>query len=135
MWVDLASGDGVSRVVALDTSGRHDGKPLVTALVVARAKPDMVVAMEKVFFHVEESKLRFEDLILHLKRAVEKVDGEFYVVAERGEFFGQPEWRVAACLEHPFKYAESLSEKILVGFAHEASHALRKLCTRNRWGW
>jgi len=120
--------------VALDTSGRHDGKPLVTALVVAKAKPDMIVDMENVFFHVEEAKLRFEDLVLHLRRAIGRVEGDFCVVAERGEFFGQPEWRVAACLQHPFKYAESLSEKILVGFAHQASHAVRRLCIQNRWG-
>ncbi|WP_368410755.1 DUF2209 family protein [Haladaptatus salinisoli] len=49
------------------------------------------------------------------------------VVAERGEFYEEPEWMVEQYLEPEFKYVESIAERETVQAAHHAAYAARKL--------
>lgn len=49
------------------------------------------------------------------------------VVAERGEFYGEPDWQVAQHLEREFKYVESIAERETVQAAHHAAYAARNL--------
>ncbi|WP_266077559.1 DUF2209 family protein [Haladaptatus caseinilyticus] len=55
----------------------------------------------------------------------EPTDGP--VVAERGEFYEEPEWMVEQHLEPEFKYVESIAERETVQAAHHAAYAARKL--------
>lgn len=49
------------------------------------------------------------------------------VVAERGEFYGEPAWQVAHHLEREFKYVESIAERETVQAAHHAAYGARNL--------
>lgn len=51
------------------------------------------------------------------------------VVAERGEFYEEPEWSVESHfdVEPQFKYVESIAERETVEAAHHAAYGARKL--------
>lgn len=49
------------------------------------------------------------------------------VVAERGEFYGEPEPVIDASFDPGFKYVESIAERRTVEIAHHAAHAARTL--------
>ncbi len=54
------------------------------------------------------------------------------VVAERGEFYGEPDWIVEGAVGAEFKYVETISERKAVQIAHHAAYAGRNLVQATR---
>ncbi|MHC1580935.1 DUF2209 domain-containing protein [Methanopyrus sp.] len=121
-------------MVGVDISGRHveeDGRyNRITACVSAEVDGFNVFSVRDVNVFVvrtsEPPNLR--TLAEEVSRALNGVDkaDEFTVVAEPGEFFGEPEWRVSALLGAPFKYAETVAEREVVEMAHKLAYGVYK---------
>ncbi|NPB01512.1 MAG: DUF2209 domain-containing protein [Methanopyri archaeon] len=111
-------------------SGRHaeeDGYyNRVTACVSAEVDGFNVFSILDVNVSVvrTEEPPRFHTVVEEVSRALNgvKTRDEFVVVAEKGEFFGEPEWKVEALLGAPFRYAETVAERELVDMAHKLAY-------------
>jgi len=116
----------------VDVSGRHeeDGEYLMVAAavhaVVGATAPRSVEGMG---FATGRRQPTFENVARLVADAVadlpEPPDGP--VVAERGEFYEEPEWEVAQFFDTEFKYVESIAQRETVQAAHHAAYAARKL--------
>lgn len=117
-------------MVAVDISGRHrlgDGlyHPVCVA-VSAVLSPFAVEKIEGMRVHCGESAdVSVETVASLVTAACARFRGP--VVAEPGEFYGFPEWRVEAILERKFKYAESVGERKAIEVAHHASLAVHRM--------
>lgn len=76
---------------------------------------------------------RTDPALEHLLSVVEDALGalpdppEGPVVAERGEFYEEPEAVIGASFDSEFKYAESVAERRTIEIAHHAAYAARTL--------
>jgi hypothetical protein len=118
------------KAVVVDISGRHkmeDGRyHLVCAVLSATLSPfevekieDMMICRETVD---DVSLNTVADLI---KNACARSGG--IIVAEPGEFYNYPEWRVEAILGRKFKYAESVGERKAIEVVHHVSLAAHRM--------
>lgn len=118
------------KAVVVDISGRHkmgDGRYwLVCVAVSAVLSPFEVQKIEdiKIVRHASDD-LSVETIADLIKRACAKFGGT--IVAEPGEFYNYPEWRVEAILGRKFKYAESVGERKAIEVAHHVSLAAHRM--------
>jgi hypothetical protein len=118
------------KIVAVDISGRHrmgDGRyHLVCAVLSATLSPFEVEKIEDMRIYRETSDDVTMDSISDLiKKACSRYKGT--IVAEPGEFYNYPEWRVEAILGRKFKYAESVGERKAIEVAHHVSLAAHRM--------
>lgn len=118
------------KIVAVDISGRHrmgDGRyHLVCAVLSATLSPFEVEKIEDMRIYRETSDDVTVDSISDLiKKACSRYKGT--IVAEPGEFYNYPEWRVEAILGRKFKYAESVGERKAIEVAHHVSLAAHRM--------
>ncbi|WP_158056339.1 DUF2209 family protein [Halorussus halophilus] len=116
----------------MDISGRHEeaGEYLMVAAAVhatvGTARLQSVVGMG---FATSRNEPTLERTTAVVAEATDELpnppDGP--IVAERGEFYEEPEWEVEQFLGHDFKYVESIAERETVQAAHHAAYAARKL--------
>ena len=118
----------------MDISGRHeeDGEYLMVAAAVhARVGTDRLRSVEGMGIATSEALPTFENAAGVVADAVEDLSEppEGPVVAERGEFYEEPTWSVANCLdlELEFKYVETIAERETVQAAHHAAYGARRL--------
>ncbi len=118
------------KAVVVDISGRHklaDGRyHLVCVAVSAVLSPFDVEKIEDMSLYPETA----DDVSVNtvadlLKKACARSRG--VIVAEPGEFYNYPEWRVEAILGRKFKYAESVGERKAIEVAHYASLAAHRM--------
>ena len=116
----------------VDVSGRHaeeDGHyNRITACVSAEVDGFNVFTVRdvNVFVVCTREPPNLRTLTEEISRALNGLDkdDEYMVVAEPGEFFGEPEWRVSALLGAPFKYAETVAEREVVEMAHKLAYGV-----------
>ncbi|WP_321112964.1 DUF2209 family protein [Halorussus salinisoli] len=123
---------GEASVVGVDISGRHEESGeylMVAAAVYASVGTTRLRNVEGMGFAVSRNAPTFENAASVIADAVaelpEPPDGP--VVAERGEFYEEPEVKVEQFLGPDFKYIESIAERKTVQAAHHAAYAARKL--------
>ncbi len=118
------------KAVVVDISGRHkmgDGRyHLVCAVVSAELSPFDLEKIDDMRIYREVADDVTVDTVADLiKKACSRFTGA--IVAEPGEFYNYPEWRVEAILGRKFKYAESVGERKAVEVAHHASLAAHRM--------
>ncbi|MFC4448245.1 DUF2209 family protein [Halorussus aquaticus] len=116
----------------MDISGRHEESGeylMVAAAVHASVGTTRLRNVEGMGFATSRNPPTFEDAATVVADAVaqlpEPPDGP--VVAERGEFYEEPDVKVEQYLGPSFKYVESIAERKTVQTAHHAAYAARKL--------
>ena len=119
-------------MVGVDISGRHeeDGEYLMVAAAVhASVDTTSPRSVEGMGFATSHSQPTFRHVAEVIADAVEELptppDGP--VVAERGEFYEEPEVKVEQFVGPTFKYVETIAERETVQVAHHAAYAARKL--------
>ncbi|SIR14482.1 hypothetical protein SAMN05421858_1586 [Haladaptatus litoreus] len=119
-------------MVGIDISGRHeeDGEYLMVAAAVhATVGTTRVQSIRGMGFAVSHEPPTLSAITELVADAVcdlpEPADGP--VVAERGEFYEEPDWMVEQHFEPEFKYVESIAERETVQAAHHAAYSARKL--------
>lgn len=118
------------KAVVVDISGRHkmnDGRyHLVCVAMSASISPFEVEMIEDMRVYRQVSDDISVDSISDLiKKACSRSRG--VIVAEPGEFYNYPEWRVEAILGRKFKYAESVGERKAIEMAHHVSLAVHRM--------
>lgn len=116
----------------MDISGRHeeDGEYLMVAAAVhATVGTTRLQSVLGTGFATSRSEPTLERTTAVVAQATNELPDppEAPIVAERGEFYEEPEWEVEQFLGHDFKYVESIAERETVQAAHHASYAARKL--------
>ncbi len=102
---------------------------MVAAAVHATVGTNRLDGVEGMGFATSRNPPTFENAATVVADAVGKLPEppEGPVVAERGEFYGEPELTVEQYLGPSFKYVESIAERETVQAAHHAAYAARKL--------
>ncbi|SHL69431.1 hypothetical protein SAMN05444342_4429 [Haladaptatus paucihalophilus DX253] len=116
-------------MVGIDISGRHeeDGEYLMVAAAVhATVGTTRLHSVQGMGFAVSYHEPTLSATTGVVAEAVSDPSAE-PIVAERGEFYEEPEWMVEQYLEPDFKYVESIAERETVQAAHHAAYAARKL--------
>jgi len=118
------------KAVAVDISGRHkmkDGRyHLVCVALSAELSPFEVERIEDLRIYRHESDdITVESISNLIKKACARSRG--VIVAEPGEFYNYPEWRVEAILGRKFKYVESVGERKAIEMAHHVSLAVHRM--------
>lgn len=116
----------------MDISGRHEESGeylMVAAAVHASVGPNRLDGVEGMGFATSRNPPTFENAARVIAEAVEKLPKppDCPVVAERGEFYEEPELKVEQFLGPSFKYVESIAERETVEAAHHAAYAARQL--------
>lgn len=116
----------------MDISGRHEESGeylMVAAAVHASVGTTRLQDVEGMGFATSDREPTFENAVRVVADAVAELPDppEGPVVAERGEFYGEPELKVEQFLDPRFKYVESIAERKTVQAAHHAAYAARKL--------
>ncbi|MFB9806474.1 DUF2209 family protein [Haladaptatus pallidirubidus] len=116
----------------MDISGRHeeDGEYLMVAAAVhATVGTTRVHYIRGIGFAVSRERPTLSAITELVADAVGDLPNPpaCPVVAERGEFYEEPEWIVEQHFEPEFKYVESIAERETVQAAHHAAYAARKL--------
>ncbi len=116
----------------MDISGRHeeDGEYLMVAAAVhAEVDTTRPRSVKGMGFATSRGQPTFENVAELVADAVAELPRppEGPVVAERGEFYEEPEWEVAQFFDTEFKYVESIAQRETVEAAHHAAYAARKL--------
>ncbi|WP_132058274.1 DUF2209 family protein [Halorussus amylolyticus] len=116
----------------MDVSGRHEeaGEYLMVAAAVhATVRTTYLQRVEGMGFATSRGQPTFENVAEVVADAVDDLPlpPEGPVVAERGEFYEEPEWEVAQFFDTEFKYVESIAQRETVEAAHHAAYAARKL--------
>ncbi|MFW5916973.1 MAG: DUF2209 family protein [Halorubrum sp.] len=119
-------------MVGVDISGRHeeDGEYLMVAAAVhARIDSTRIRSVEGMGFAAVREGPTLDATVELVAAAVgdlpEPPDGP--IVAEHGEFYGEPAERVGLSIRPEFKYVESIAERETVQAAHHAAYAARDL--------
>ena len=102
---------------------------MVAAAVHANVGTTRIRNVEGTGFATSRNPPTFEHAARVVAEAVEELPTppEGPVVAERGEFYEEPELKVEQFLGPSFKYVESIAERETVQAAHHAAYAARKL--------
>ncbi|WP_276301645.1 DUF2209 family protein [Halorussus lipolyticus] len=116
----------------MDISGRHEESGeylMVSAAVHASVGTSRLRNIKGMGFATSDGQPTFENAARVISDAVDELPAppEGPVVAERGEFYEEPEVRVEQFLGPSFKYVESIAERKTVQAAHHAAYAARKL--------
>lgn len=119
-------------MVGVDISGRHaeDGEYLMVAAAVhARVGTNRIRSVEGMGLACSHREPALEATVAVVADAVAALPAppEGPVVAEHGEFYGEPADRVELSLRPEFKYVESIAERETVQAAHHAAYAAREL--------
>lgn len=119
-------------MVGVDISGRHEEEGeylMVAAAVHATVDTTCPRRVEGIGFATSRGQPTFRNVADVIAEAVEELpsppDGP--VVAERGEFYEEPEVRVEQFVGPTFKYVETIAERETVQVAHHAAYGARKL--------
>ncbi|MDL5360874.1 DUF2209 family protein [Halalkalicoccus sp. NIPERK01] len=116
----------------MDVSGRHEERGeylMVAAAVAASVGSNRVREVGGIGFATS----RDDPALEHVLSVVDGALGALPdppagpVVAERGEFYGEPATTVGAAFGPEFKYVESIGERRAVEIAHHAAYAARTL--------
>jgi hypothetical protein len=123
---------GAVEIVGVDVSGRHEegGEYLMVAAAVhAEVGTDRLRSVLGMGFATSHAEPTFGAVAELVGRAAGELPDapSAPVVAERGEFYEEPDWQVAHQLEREFKYVESIAERETVQAAHHAAYAARTL--------
>jgi hypothetical protein len=118
------------KAVVVDISGRHkmgDGRyHLVCAIMSATLSPFEVEKIDDMRICREiADDVSINTVADLIKKACARSRGT--IVAEPGEFYNYPEWRVEAILGRKFKYAESVGERKAIEVAHHVSLAAHRM--------
>lgn len=118
------------KAIAVDISGRHrlgDGRyHLVCVAVLVELSPFDLERIEDMRIYEEVAGDISLDTVADLvRKACTRHKG--IILAESGEFYGSPEWRVEAILGRKFKYAESVGERKAIEVAHHVSLAVHRM--------
>lgn len=107
---------------------------MVCAAVSTTVTGDHVDEVSSIDYEVRDTDAdpTFEVVAETVAAAVPEVDGT--VVAERGEFYGEPDWIVEGAVGEEFKYVETIAERKAVQIAHHAAYAGRNLVQATRRG-
>lgn len=123
---------GEADVVGVDISGRHEESGsylMVGAAVAARVGSNRIDRIDGIGFQTSHGEPTLENALTVIRDALgdlpEPPQGP--VVAERGEFYGEPETNVSLGVDAEFKYVESIAERKTVDIAHHAAYAARNL--------
>ncbi|NHN59284.1 DUF2209 family protein [Halorussus rarus] len=116
----------------MDISGRHEESGeylMVAAAVHASVGTARLESVEGMGFATSRNPPTFERAAQVVADAVVELPTppEGPVVAEQGEFYEEPDFRVEQFLGPSFKYVESIAERETVQAAHHAAYAARKL--------
>ena len=119
-------------MVGIDISGRHEeaGEYLmVAAAVAATVGSNRLRGVEGMGFSTSGGQPTLENTLSVASEAVAALPivPPGPVVAERGEFYEEPEIGVAPAFDPGFKYVESIAERKTVEVAHHAAYAAREL--------
>lgn len=122
----------VPEIVGVDISGRHaeDGEYLMVAAAVhARIGANAIRSVDGMGFAYSHEAPTLDATVALVADAVAELPDPHVgpVVAERGEFYGEPADRVGVSLRPDFKYVESIAERQTVQAAHHAAYAAREL--------
>ncbi|MWV64497.1 DUF2209 domain-containing protein [Halorubrum sp. JWXQ-INN 858] len=116
----------------MDISGRHEeGNDylMVAAAVHARIDSTRIRSVQGMGFAAAREGPTLDATLALTAAAIGNLptvpDGP--VVAEGGEFYGEPASRVALSFQPEFKYVESIGERETVQTAHHAAYAARNL--------
>ena len=119
-------------MVGVDISGRHeeDGEYLMVAAAVhARIDSARIRSIEGMGFAIVREGPTLDATLGLAAAAIGNLskppDGR--IVAEHGEFYGEPAERVGLSFQPEFKYVESIGERETVQAAHHAAYAARDL--------
>ena len=123
---------GEADIVGVDISGRHEeaGEYLMVAAAVhATVETARLRTVEGMGFATSRDEPTLDRTTGVVARATDELldPPEGPIVAERGEFYEEPEWEIEQFLGHDFKYVESIAERETVQAAHHAAYAARKL--------
>ena len=123
---------GEADVVGVDISGRHEESGeylMVGAAVAARIGSSRIDRIEGIGFHTSQAEPTLENALSIVRDALGDLPAPPTgpVVAERGEFYGEPVTTVSLGVEADFKYVESIAERKTVEVAHHAAYAARNL--------
>ena len=134
-WFDIDYGRWripTPEVVGVDISGRHeeDGEYLMVAAAVhATVDSTRIRSVEGIGFASVREGPTLEATVALTAEAVgnlpEPPGGP--IVAEGGEFYGEPAEVVGLSFQPEFKYVESVAERETVQAAHHAAYAAREL--------
>lgn len=119
-------------MVGIDISGRHEeaGEYLMVAAAVhATVGTTRIQCIEGLGFAINRNEPTLSAITSIVGDALDELPQPQMgpVVAERGEFYEEPEWMVEQYLEPEFKYVETIAERETVQAAHHAAYAARKL--------
>lgn len=102
---------------------------MVAAAVHAEVDSSRIRSVEGIGFATSRAQPTLEATLSVAHGAVAELpaapDGP--VVAERGEFYEEPQITVSHEFQQPFKYIESIAERETVQAAHHAAYAARGL--------
>ena len=123
---------GEANVVGVDISGRHEeaGQYLmVGAAVSARIGSNRIDRIDGIGLQQSVAEPTLENALTLIRDALgdlpEPPRGP--VVAEHGEFYGEPATTVSLGVDAEFKYVESIAERKTVEAAHHTAYAARNL--------
>ncbi len=102
---------------------------MVAAAVAARVGSNRISEVGGIGFATSRADPSLEHLFSVVEEALGALPAppEGSVVAERGEFYEEPESIVDASFDPEFKYVESVGERRTVEIAHHAAYAARTL--------
>ena len=128
-------------IIAVDISGRHEYEGeyfMVGAAVAANITPSHIncILGIKTTLHRQKTPPQLSDVVdivtetvmqlMQLKQ-INQIKTDITIVAEKGDFFNEDEWRINAMMPFNFKYMESIGERRMVEAAHHASISTRDL--------
>lgn len=102
---------------------------MVAAAVAASVGSNRIREVTGIGLATSRMEPTLENTLSVAARAVAKLPNppEGAIVAERGEFYEEPEPVVDASFDPEFKYVESVAERRTVEVAHHAAYAARTL--------
>lgn len=123
---------GGADIIGVDISGRHRESGaylMVGAAVAATIGTNRIHEITGIGLGTSRGEPTLTNAVELVGSAVgdlpEAPDGP--IVAERGEFYGEPARTVGISFPTEFKYVESIAERQTVQAAHHAAYATRKL--------
>ncbi len=119
-------------IIAVDISGRHriaSGYYMVCAAVSLSVTPSHVekIRMMRIRPFLIPHPPEVGDIVRIVLKTVSGMDPDATIIIEQGDMFNQPEQLSMSMFPQPFKYQESLSERLGIEIAHHVSLNARNL--------
>ena len=119
-------------IIAVDISGRHEipsGYFMVCAAVLLKVSPNTIESISQIAVRpfMTSSPPQIADVVSMIETTVSEIHHPGTIVLEKGDLYNQPEWLSKNMFSRPFKYQESIAERLAIDIAHHVSLSSRRL--------